>query len=100
MKHEDIYYTCDRCGKRIERTPYEFCGIPFMSKMKKSELTVAQAEKKGYISAEQTNLPDIDSVDIVEYYDKKTKTYHLCNDCRKEFERFLNGKAVIALERG
>lgn len=91
MKHEEIYHTCDRCGKKIDIMPGE---IPLFQKILKRKVDTEEYEEittdvKAYISNQLKQ--DVDSMEIVitwHYYTKRKK-FDLCGDCRKAFERFM-----------
>jgi len=80
MKHEDIYYTCDRCGKKIKNiAPSPIDCINSYHTMALTEEQIAKRfdESPGKI---------ICTVGFA------TKHYDLCPECRKELKKFLTMK--------
>lgn len=92
MKHYDEYYTCDRCGKKIDDNSFFWFPIQRTKVFKLS--TMCLPEIKSYISGQNVEkLPDDKvAVEITEYRDRRYKEYHLCPKCRKEFERFMKNE--------
>ena len=95
MKHEDTYYTCDRCGENIgKKIPSERRGI--LSKRIKrlnmqnmADVEFISENIVGYVSnAYLVNHP-MANTEIVESSETKTIHYHLCGKCRKDFEKFM-----------
>lgn len=92
MKHiQKEWYTCDRCGRKIENIPSDIIGKIFkrIEFGKPVEIMMLTADKNGYVSDEKLIAPDVCSAEINEYYDGKRVDIHLCGKCRKEFERFM-----------
>lgn len=97
MKHEKIYYTCDRCGQKIVGTS----EIPFMRRFwgKKIDLSIDTTTYEP-----KTNLTDalkdadkkseIATLLLETHYNTKRNSYELCGQCRKDFVRFMNNKEV------
>lgn len=94
MKHKKEWYTCDRCGKKVDEIPSNV--IDKISKWfkfgKPVEIMMLTADKTGYVSSTKLIMPDVCSAEIIEYYKEKRRNIYLCGKCRKEFERFMNGK--------
>lgn len=95
MKHENTYYTCDRCGEDIgKEVPSERKGI--LTKWRKrldmknmADVEFISEHIFGYVSnAYLVNHP-IASAEIVESSETKSVHYCLCGKCRKEFEKFM-----------
>ncbi len=95
MKHERVWYTCDRCGQEISEDIYAWKMFPghFIKKIKASEeIAVISNESYGYVCNQTHELPDIKAVSIVRGYHRKEKVIHLCGKCRKEFDRFMKNE--------
>lgn len=94
MKHEKEWYTCDRCGKEIEEVPSGVAWKNFFHRKicTNAELKILTADKMGYISKADSVSPEVTSVEIIEGYATKTRTIHLCGECRKDFERLLENE--------
>lgn len=97
MKHEKEWYTCDRCGCEIGDMFNIPTGAGFVHGIretfcKPAELRTITASKSGYVTKERLIAPEIFGVDIMEYYNEKHRTIHLCGKCRKSFERFLRNE--------
>ncbi len=95
MKIENTYYICDRCGENIgKEIPSERRGI--LSKWIKrlnmqnmADVEFISENIVGYVSnAYLLNHPTANA-EIVESSEQKTKHYHLCGKCRKDFEKFM-----------
>jgi tRNA G26 N,N-dimethylase Trm1 len=95
MKHEEIYHTCDRCGKELKQIP--FWGFPIRYK-KILEIRENSAEAITYAINEEiarmNNIIDnrMLEIEFVSGYRRKIKDIELCGDCRKDFEEFMKGK--------
>lgn len=96
MKHEKEWYTCDRCGCEINKisTGAEFIRGFWSAFCKPAELHTITADKSGYVTNKRFIEQVIIGMDIVEYYNEKHRTIHLCGKCRKEFERFLRNEDI------
>lgn len=102
MKHvREEWYTCDRCGEKIEEIPSNVMkswrNVIRRRILKPSELHTLTTDKNGYVSKNELLLPDVVSVEIVEYYNGKRNDIHLCGNCRKEFEVFMRNKAEVEI---
>lgn len=84
MLHKKEWCTCDRCGKYIEEVPERAKWKHFISPYKKIDLNVETVELDGYIGEHYLTNDKVLSAKIVEYYESKTKTLHLCPECRFE----------------
>lgn len=95
MKHENIYYTCDRCGENIgKEIPSERRGLfskrnKRLSLQKKADIEFITENAFGYISDVHMLLHPIANAEIVESVEAKTIHYCLCGKCRKDFEKFM-----------
>lgn len=75
MKHEDIYYTCDRCGKEIKNVvPTNRIGSYNVVEFTEEQIAERYKESSGKI---------ICTVGFT------TKEYDLCPVCKKELKKFL-----------
>lgn len=100
MIHEEKWYTCDRCGERIENLvedvldclPEEVSAqIPRNDYLKimsgESDISIVNAEFDG---------KDTETVTIRKVFLTKEDTIHLCGKCKRKFERFMkNDKEVM-----
>lgn len=92
MKHDEKeWYTCDRCGKEINNIPSNKIGRAFrrIKSCEPVEMMMLTADRSGYVSDSKLIMPNVYSVEIIEYYEKKRKHIHLCGKCRKAFEQFM-----------
>lgn len=87
MKHEKEWYTCDRCGEII-KVPPNGC-ITHKIPMSAKEYEVITHDESGYIAGAEFNNIGTLTVEIIQYYDTKNKSIHLCRKCQKAFERFI-----------
>lgn len=96
MIHEEKWYTCDRCGERIENLvedvlnclPEEVSvNIPRDDYLKimsgESDISIVNAEFDG---------EDTEAVTIRKRFLTKEDTIHLCGKCKREFERFMKNE--------
>ena len=91
MKKE--IYICDRCGKEIQHTVREARYVSGFSKLKKTaEIKTMITERCGYIPDKYFTLPEVNEIEVIEFYKSKNKEYILCQDCRKAFERFMKNE--------
>ena len=75
MKHEKIYYTCDRCGKEIGSIiSFDKLGSCHAMDFTEEQIAERYKESSGKI---------ICSVGIY------TKTYDLCGKCKNGLKKFL-----------
>lgn len=95
MKHEKEWYTCDRCGAKIERP---LANIFRMPNSMIAKVGIVEYFPKAYIANLEKATVRIgkmfcaDSVEVGLYTDKKSKKYELCRKCQKEFERFMRNE--------
>ncbi len=106
IHRERQWHSCDRCGRRIK--DYEL--IPFsnhpggvrkifrdifdkktMEEMETLRAKIAEGPY-GYITDQYLIGEKILCMEIMEYYDCKSREIHLCGKCRKAFERFLRNE--------
>ena len=78
MKHEKIYYTCDRCGKEMRNIVPTNC-IGSCNTMELTEEQIAERYKES-------------SGKIICTVGFAIKEYDLCPKCRKELKKFLKMK--------
>lgn len=100
MIHQEKWYTCDRCGERIENLVEDVLAclpeevsvqIPRDDYLKiirgESDISIVTAEFDG---------KDKETVTIRKVFLTKEDTIHLCGKCKREFERFMkNDKKVM-----
>lgn len=100
MIHQEKWYTCDRCGERIENLVEDVLGclpeevsvkIPREDYLKimsgESDISIVNAEFDG---------EDTETITIRKVFLTKEDTIHLCCKCKREFERFMkNDKEVM-----
>lgn len=89
MKHSEEWYTCDRCGCRINDVPENRRHINIFRSPKIFNLDVETVELTGYVSEEHLVGEKVLSATITEFYNDQNKQIHLCEKCRKDFERFM-----------
>lgn len=106
MKCEKEWYTCDRCGCGIANCEMiAFSNHPggvrkifrnIFDPKTREEMATLYAKTaegpRGYISDRYLIGKKILCMEIMEYYDCKTREIHLCGKCRKVFERFLRNE--------
>lgn len=96
MIHQEKWYTCDRCGERIENPvedvlkclPEEVSvKIPRDDYLKimsgESDISIVNAEFDG---------KDTETATIRKVFLTKKDTIHLCGKCKREFERFMRNE--------
>lgn len=91
MKHEEIFHTCDRCGKRIDKVPTDTRSLQrlWRKNFSPTEYKLLTSERYGYINKADLISENVISVQVCEEYNIKEKKFDLCGDCRKAFERFM-----------
>ena len=94
MKHEKEWYTCDRCGKEIDRLPQDGKLFARM-RMNPEEFKVICEETEGYITDKHELIKGVLSVEIKGRIRRREKTIHLCSNCRKDFDRFMNNEQLL-----
>lgn len=98
MKHEEIYYTCDRCGEKIDvdmRTlPYikRFTTKNFATRIETT--TFQPISNIDNVIKTANDEAEIVSIQIKTIYLDKHKSFELCGKCRKDFVRFMNNREV------
>lgn len=95
MKHYSEYYTCDRCGVEIKKDCMGWMKWLPIKRMKVFELDAKDAPHiKSYVTGLNVEKISDDKIamEIVEYIEDVTNRYHLCPNCRKDFERFMRNK--------
>ena len=104
MKHK--YTTCDRCGKRLDSIETNEYGIKSLIKRKLSikdktedeilELIARSYEKATYRTDESFDIVDeenaVEQIALEIDFRGSNKTYDLCSDCRKAFEKFMRNE--------
>ena len=88
MIHEETYYTCDRCGTRIDYS--DLYGYKLFPKRREVPVsaTINYQVRKGYIADQNLSIPETQAV-VIEYYDRHIRDIHLCGECAKEFKKWL-----------
>lgn len=105
IHREREWYTCDRCGCKIEEdVSMAFSGKArgirrifadiFNKEETKNilEIRATTVKNRGYIADQYLTAKNILCMEIVEYYDCEKREIHLCGKCRKAFERFLSNE--------
>ena len=92
MRHMNEYYTCDRCGRKIEYNCFSFFPRQRIEVFDLS--TIDSPEIKSYFSGINVEKLPADKVamEITEYKNRRLNNYHLCPKCRKNFKRFMRGE--------
>lgn len=94
MEHErQTWYTCDKCGEYIgvDEVPSLLSKMSYQRKkiLEKADIYTHTVSPKNCLADITPILPEIQVMEITEYYDCEHKHYHLCGKCRKEFERWI-----------
>ena len=82
---------CDRCGREIQGLEMR---RGYVRKRKSIEMDVYTNHKKGFIPND-TIVEEYGEnvvVDICMFYAEGRKTVHLCEQCAKEYLKFMDGK--------
>lgn len=83
MKHEEEWYSCDRCGSKIGE------GYCFAGKVEKKSITVAETDSETY-TTDVIRIPYGGCViNMVTSIIPRKKNIHLCKECRKDFNKFM-----------
>lgn len=92
MRHSaKDYFTCDRCGKRFEKSPKNAFRLPIRRKCNVTTiLRLEMVDRNGYIGGAYFITPEVLSATIIEYYKTKNIEYDLCPECRKAFHEFMS----------
>lgn len=93
MIHEEKWYTCDRCGERIENLVEDVLGcLPeevSVNIPRDDYLKIMSLESDISIVAAEFDGKDTETVTIRKVFLTKEDTIHLCGKCKREFERFM-----------
>lgn len=98
MIHREEWYTCDRCGEKIENLiddvvdclPEEVqAEIP-----RDDYLKITRGEADISMIDAKFNGNDTETVTIQRKFLKTEETFHLCHKCKKEFERFMKNEKL------
>ena len=98
MLHRNEYYTCDRCGRKIEYNcfslfPRQRIEVFDLSTLDIPEIESYFSEIPDSLRRNVEKLPDDKIVmEITEHKKRRLNNYHLCPKCRKDFERFMRGE--------
>jgi hypothetical protein len=95
VKHEEIWHTCDRCGKKIKTLnifdTIKYTRVPLIidrtSEYSYSHCVEELVDEMDRKLRCQTILLNIRTHSAIHH-----DTLELCGDCRKDFERFMKGK--------
>ena len=90
MKEEKTIYRCDRCGKEIDSSFFEFEHGLFRTTMSAKEY---ERVKYGYLQDDKVHLPDADVIvlsGVCGYQSKGIREIHFCKKCTKDFKKFMN----------
>lgn len=94
MKHE--YCTCDRCGSKIDVNMQKLSYVRrFTNKNFATKIKTTTYEPMSTIDDVIKTTKDemkIVSMQIETSYWNKHKTFDLCGNCRKDFEKFMNSE--------
>lgn len=94
MRHEEIWYICDRCGEKI---PYPCPTFPYgiFRCNKILNLKAKSYEARTYINEMNALLgTDLLEISTSSLYDIKENRIELCGKCRKDFEKFMKNKRI------
>ncbi len=94
MRHSTKdHFTCDRCGKRFEKSPKNVSLLPIRRKCNiPTTIRLESVDRKGYIGEKYLITPEVLSATIIEFYKTKNIEYDLCTECRKAFHKFMSMK--------
>ena len=96
MIHEEKWYTCDRCGKRIENLVEDVLGcLPEEVSVqipRDDYLKIMSGESNISIVNAEFNGKDTETITIRNRFLTKEDTIHLCTKCKREFERFMKNE--------
>lgn len=85
MEHKEEWYSCDRCGSRIGE---KYC---FAWKFEKKYIEVAEIDLETYTTDVIRNPHGGCIIGMVTSIIPREKYIHLCKECRKDFNEFMNG---------
>ena len=90
-------FTCDRCGKTIEK-PKNFNFFYSTTSLRFESFEACMSTKDSSmakIREELQNMADDSSVrvtvDVDGYFKSRSEDYELCKDCKKQLIKFLKG---------
>lgn len=83
MKHEEEWYSCDRCGAKIGE------GYCFAGKCEKKYITVSETDLEKYTTGVTRNSYGGCIISMVHSIIPRKKNIHLCKQCRKDFNKFM-----------
>ena len=90
-------FTCDRCGKTIEK-PKNFNFFYSTTSLRFESLEACMSTKDSSMTKirdELQNMADDSSVrvtvDVDGYFKSRSEDYELCKDCKKQLMKFLKG---------
>lgn len=89
IKIGETKYYCDRCGKEVRKIT---SNSSFFTRVKHKELDVVTNDL--YVSSQSVLGKDADNLyisDVTYNVRAKIKNIILCNDCKKDFEKFMRG---------
>lgn len=96
MKHEKKWITCDRCGCEIKndlkRLLHSVCIMPTKC-VSLDTITIDGIDP--YVKKEVQEIESENKfleMEISYSYKGKTREFHLCPRCRKDFDRFMKGE--------
>lgn len=93
MHNAKVYFTCDRCGKRFEKSPKNVFLLPIRRKCNvPTTIRLKMVDRNGYIGEEYLITPEVLSATIIEYYKTRNIEYDLYPECRKAFHEFMSIK--------
>lgn len=92
MRHCEEYYTCDRCGAKIEKVPSCEQWTHFFYRRRPMKIKTETISPQEYPRACDLNCAQVESMEMVVSYNTETKEYDLCPKCRKDFERFMKNE--------
>ena len=100
MIHQEKWYTCDRCGERIENLVEDVLKcLPEEVSVKiprDDYLKIMSGESDISIVNAEFNGKDTETITIRKVFLTKEDTIHLCGKCKRQFERFMkNDKEVM-----
>ena len=96
MIHEEKWYTCDRCGDRIENLVEDVLNC-MPEEIKKDiprddYLKITSGESNGEILKAEFDGKATETITICKRFLTKEDTIHLCAKCKREFERFMKNE--------
>ena len=93
-------FTCDRCGKTIEK-PKNFNFFYSTTSLRFESFEACMATKDSSMTKirhELQNMADDSSVrvtvDVDGYFKSRSEDYELCKDCKKQLIKFLKGSKL------